>query len=338
MRQIWIPRIGNPDVLEIREAPDPNPGQGQVRIRVDAAGVNFADIMARVGLYPDAPKLPAVVGYEVSGEIDAVGKGVEGFREGRHVFALTRFGGYSDRVVVPANQVFPVPANMKTGDAAAIPVNYLTAWLMLVYLGGVREGETVLVHAAAGGVGLAAVQICKWRGARVFGTASVGKHERLREMGVAECIDYHTQDFEREVMTRTGGRGVDIVLDAVGGASAKKGYRILAPLGRLFQFGASSMSTGKTRSILSALKGVVSMPIFFPIKLMNENRTVSGVNLGHLWDEVDKLRGMAEEMAPLFDDGTLRPVVDRKFSFAEASAAHAYIQDHKNFGKVLLVP
>ena len=155
MRQVWIPKTGGPEVLEVREAPDPEPGPGAVRIRVAAAGINFADLLARMGLYPDAPKLPAVVGYEVAGTVDRVGAGA-GLAEGDRVVALTRFGGYSDAVVVPGFQAIALPAAVGFEKAAALPVNYLTAWLMLVHLGNLRAGDRVLVHAAAGGVGQAA--------------------------------------------------------------------------------------------------------------------------------------------------------------------------------------
>ena len=199
MKQIWIPKIGEPSVLEVREAADPEAGAGEVRIRVAASGINFADILARMGLYPDAPKLPAVVGYEVSGHVDQVGPEAEGFVEGDRVVALTRFGGYSDLITVPANQVAPISDALSFDSAATLPVNYLTAWIMLVWLGKVREGDRVLVHAVAGGVGQAALQICKHFGAEVLGTASASKHPRLREVGVAHAIDYRHQDFETEV-------------------------------------------------------------------------------------------------------------------------------------------
>lgn len=338
MRQVWIPKIGGPEVLEVREAPDPTPGAGEVRIRVEAAGVNFADIMARMGLYPDAPKLPTVVGYEVAGTIDAVGAGAGERKVGDRVVAFTRFGGYSDVVVVPERQAFAVPDGMSTEAAAAMPVNYATAWLMLVRLGNVQAGDRVLVHAVAGGVGQAAVQICNWRGAEVIGTASASKHPRLKEMGVAHTIDYTREDFEARVRDITSGRGVDIAIDAVGGESFKKSYRSLAPMGRLFMFGASSFAEGRTRSLLAALKGIVNTPVFLPIPMMNTNRGVFGVNLGHLWDEVEMLKKSMGEMLDLVREGHLAPVVDKTFPFDRAGDAHAYIQDRRNFGKVLLTP
>ncbi|MFV2072972.1 MAG: medium chain dehydrogenase/reductase family protein [Thermoanaerobaculales bacterium] len=338
MKQVWIPKMGEPEVLEVREAPDPQPRAGQVRIRVAAAGINFADILARMGLYPDAPKLPAVVGYEVAGIVDGTGEGVDDFADGDRVLGLTRFGGYSDVVCVPRVGVRRLPENLDLEGAASIPVNWLTAWLMLVRLGNVRPGERVLVHACAGGVGLAAVQICRHFGADVIGAASPSKHDRLREMGVAECIDYRSQDFEEEVARITDGKGVDIVLDAVGGISFSKSYRCLTDLGRLFVFGASSLAPGTRRKIGAALVGLLRMPSFKPVDLMQNNRGVIGVNLGHLWHRGDELAEMLGKITELFADGTFRPVVDRSFAFDDAAAAHRYIQERRNFGKVVLTP
>ncbi len=336
MRQIWISKRGGPDVLQVREAPDEPVGAGHVAVDVRAAGINFADIMARMGLYPDAPPLPCVVGYEAGGTVSEVGDGVTDVAVGDRVTAMTRFSGYSDRLVVPVQQVAAIPDDLSFEEAAAIPVNYLTAWLMLVKLGNVEAGERVLVHAAAGGVGQAAVQICKWRGATVVGTASKGKHARLRDLGVEHVIDYRNEDFEAAVRAKVG--TVDIVLDAVGGESLAKGYRLLAPMGRLFAFGASSFAPGQTRSLLAAVGGMIRMPKFKPVQLMDDNRGVFGVNLGHLWDDIDRLRPMLDAILDGVTAGHLAPVVDRSFSFDEASAAHTYIQERKNFGKVVLTP
>lgn len=338
VRQVWITKKGGPEVLQVREAPDPEPKPGEVRVRVAAAGINFADVLARMGLYPDAPPLPTVVGYEVAGTVDRVGAGVEGVREGDRVGSLTRFGGYSSLVCIPADQAYPLPASLSFEKAAAIPVTYLTAWIMLVHLGNVGAGDKVLVHAAAGGVGQAALQICRWKGAEVIGTASASKHARLKELGVAHCIDYRTQDFLAEVKRVTGGRGVDIALDAVGGESFRKSYKALAPLGRLYVFGVSAMAPGKTRSILSAARGLWEMPAFRPIPMMNANRGVHGVNVGHLWKQRVLLSRMLGEIVAKVGDGTFDPVVDRVFPFSRAADAHAYIQDRGNFGKVLLAP
>jgi NADPH:quinone reductase-like Zn-dependent oxidoreductase len=338
MRQIVTTTTGGIDVLKVQQKPDPTPRDDQVLIRVRAAGLNFADILSRQGLYPDSPPKPCVMGYEVSGVVEAVGKEVNSSFAGRSVAAMMRFGGQSDLVAVKATQIFEKPEKLTFEQAAAIPVNYMTAWLMLVWLGCVREGDRVLVHAAAGGVGQAALQICRWKGAEVIGTASASKHARLRELGVAHCIDYRTQDFLAEVKRITGGRGVDVALDAVGGDSFRRSYRALAPLGRLYLFGASALAPGKKMSVVSAARGLWAMPTFRPIPLMNANKGVHGVNLGHLWDQTELLGRMMREIVALVADRTFDPVVDRTFPFAQAGDAHAYIQDHRNFGKVLLTP
>jgi NADPH:quinone reductase-like Zn-dependent oxidoreductase len=333
MRSVWIPKAGPPEVLEVRDGPDPAPRPGEVLIRVRAAGVNFADVSARLGLYPDAPPFPCVVGYEVAGVVEQA-PDVPGVAPGRRVVALTRFGGYAEAVAVPAAQVFPLPEALSFEQGAAIPVNYLTAVLMLRRFGNVQAGDRVLVHAAAGGVGMAAIQLCRLAGAEVIGTASASKHAVLRDAGVAHAIDYRTQDFETEVMRLTGGRGVDIALDATG--AFRKSYRCLAPLGRLVCFGFSAAATGMTPNRLAALPKLLGMGLFHPIQLMNANKAVMGVNLGHLWDHIDLLR---REMLGLLADteaGRIAPVVGKTFPLADAAGAHRYIQERRNVGKVLL--
>lgn len=338
MRQIWIPKIGGPDVLELRELPDPHPEKGQVRIDVAGSGINFADIMARMGMYPDAPPLPAVVGYEVSGVVDEVGEEVTTHKAGDRVLAFIRFGGYSDKVVVNEDQAMALPENLPTIDAAGIPVNYLTAWTMMVHLGNIKPGETVLVHSAGGGVGLAALQIANWREAKVIGTASASKHDRLEKLGVWKCIDYNTEDFAKVVKETTKGRGADLILDAVGGKSFSKSYKCLAPFGKLFLFGGSSLAPSKSRKLVSAIAGLVQMPRFSPISLMQNNRGVFGVNMGRLWGEKAHLQQAMQRVLELVEKGAFAPVIDKVFPFDQAAQAHHYIQDRKNFGKVLLKP
>ena len=203
MRAVVITRHGPPEVLKVEERPDPPVGPGEVRIAVRAAGINFADTMARAGVYPDAPKPPSVVGYEVAGEVESVGDGVEGTKVGDRVLAGTRFGGYAELVSVPDGQIVPLPDRLSFEQGAAFPVNYATAYAGLVIMGGLKEGERALIHAAAGGVGISAIQIAKWRGAEIFGTASASKHEAIKGQGVDHAIDYRSQDFRDEVMRRT---------------------------------------------------------------------------------------------------------------------------------------
>ena len=339
MRQVWITRVGPPEVLQLREAPDPSPGPGEVRIRVKASGINFADIMARLGLYQDAPKLPTVVGYEVAGDIDAVGAGATR-AVGEKVMALPHFGGYSDVVCVPEGQVIPLPDGMSYDEGAAIPVTYLTAYQMLIQMGALKEGERVLVHSAAGGVGLAAIDLCRILGAEIYGTASSAKHDLLRAHGVHHVIDYRTKDYEEEVSRLTGGHGVHLVLDAMGGEHWKKGYRCLAPTGRLVMFGLSSAATGKSRSLWSLVWTLAQTPFFSfpPPKLISDNKALIGVNLGHLWSEREMLFGWLQRILAWYREGKVRPTIGARFALDRAAEAHHYIQDRRNVGKVVLVP
>ncbi len=217
MRAVVITKHGGPGVLQVHEKPDPALGPGEVRIDVAAAGINFADVMARMGLYPDAPKTPCVVGYEVAGTILELGEGVAGLSHGQRVFAGTQFGGYASQVSVPASDVLALPDELSFEQGAAIPVNYATAWAGLVGYGNLQPGERVLVHSVGGGVGIAATQIAKRIGAEVIGTASPGKHERIRELGVDQAIDYTRSGWER------GAGRFDVILDAIGGKSFRTG-------------------------------------------------------------------------------------------------------------------
>jgi NADPH:quinone reductase-like Zn-dependent oxidoreductase len=339
MKAIWITRFGGPEVLAVREGPDPEPGPGQVRVRVRAAGLNFAEIMARLGLYPDAPKPPCVVGYEAAGVVDAVGRGVSAPAPGTNVLALTRFGAQAEALCLPAAQAVPMPEGMTFEEGAALPVNYLTAYHALFRVAALRPGETVLVHMAAGGVGIAALQLCRTVPDVVtFGTASASKHAAIRAEGCDFPIDYHTVDYAREVRHLTKGKGVDVVLDPLGGNDWRKGYRLLRPAGRLIAYGFANLATGERRSVWKSARVAVGVPIFTPIGLMNDNRAVAGVNMGHLWNEMDMLTAELKALLELHGKRAVRPHVDSVFRFEQAGEAHRRIQSRQNVGKVVLVP
>ncbi len=335
MKQLVIPRYGPPEVLEVREAPDPPVEPGTVRIRVHAAGINFSDLLARQGLYPDAPKPPCTVGYEVAGVVDAVGDGVGAPRRGDAVVATTRFGGQSELVVVPASSVFPLPAGWSAEQGAAFPVVYLTAHHLLVRVAAAQRGETVLVHSAAGGVGLAVAELGRLLGLRVLGLASASKHDVLRQYGVEPFDARNPQWFD--AVRGAAPRGVSVVLDAVGGDSWRRGYALLAPAGRLVCYGASVLSDGSGRNLLKTLWRVLRFPRFGPLALMNDNRSVAGVNLGHVWTEQALLGPQIAALLGYAREGKLTPRVDRAFPLAEAAVAHHYIHERRNVGKVVLV-
>jgi len=336
MRQVVITRHGPPDVLQRREAPDPVPGHGEVRIAVRAAGVNFADILARVGLYPDAPKPPCVVGYEVAGYLDAIGPGVSSRRMGDRVLALTHFGGYADKVVVPASQCYLVPSRLGDAEAAAVPVTYLTAIAALYRLAALEPGETVLIHGAAGGVGTAAVQLARLRHAVIIGTTSPAKHDAVRGLGADHVIDYRRTDVVAEIRRLTKNRGVDVALDPFGGKSVRQSYRLLAPLGRLVVFGVSQALPGERRSLWHAARMLLQTPVFLPLALMNHNRGVFGLNLGRLWAESARLDALMQVLLAELESGGLQPIVSREFPLERAADAHRFIHERRNIGKVVL--
>jgi NADPH:quinone reductase-like Zn-dependent oxidoreductase len=343
MRAVVITRHGGPEVLQVQERPDPPVGRGEVRIAVRAAGINFADTLARTGLYPDAPKVPCVVGYEVAGEVESVGEGVGSVKSGDRVLAGTRFNGQAELVTVPESMVYELPEPLSFEQGAAFPVNYATAQAGLVVMGGLKERERVLIHAAAGGVGISATQIAKRVGAEVFGTASASKHEAIRAQGVDHPIDYRSQDFAQEVRRITGGEGIDVAFDALGPSSFRKDYQLLRAGGRLIMYGASEVQTGERRSVPTALRSVVkspfsSMPWWKGLGVMTENKGVFGLNMLSWWDTERSLDRVIKPLIPELQRGELKPVVAEAFSFDQAPDAHRFIAQRRNVGKVVLIP
>jgi NADPH:quinone reductase-like Zn-dependent oxidoreductase len=343
MRAVVLTGTGGPEVLQVQERPDPAVGPGQVRIAVRAAGINFADTMARVGLYPDAPKPPCVLGYEVAGEIESLGEGVSEWKLGDRVVAGTRFGGQAELVCVDAAQVLPLPARLSFEQGAAFPVNYGTAYAALMLMGGLREGDRVLIHAAGGGVGISATQIARNAGAEIFGTASPGKHDAIRAHGVTHAIDYRGQDFEAEVMQITAGEGVDLVIDALGPTSFRKDYRLLRSGGRMVMYGLSESSSAGGRDLPATLKSLLKMPLatmpwWKSLLVMNENKGVFGLNMLSWWDREGNLDRLTAPLMADLEAGRLEPVVAEAFPFDRAGEAHEFIAQRRNVGKVLLFP
>lgn len=343
MKALVLTGTGGPEVLKVQERPDPPVGPGEVRVAVRAAGINFADTMARVGLYPDAPKLPCVLGYEVAGEIESLGEGVADLAVGDRVMAGTRFGGQAELVTVPAAQVLPLPERLSFEQGAAFPVNYGTAYAALTIMGGMRAGDRVLIHAAAGGVGISATQLARNAGAEIFGTSSPSKHEAIRAQGVAHAIDYRGQDFEAEVMRITGGEGVDLIIDALGPTSFRKDYRLLRSGGRLVMYGLSESSSAGARNLPATLKALAKMPLatmpwWKSLALMSENKGVFGLNMLSWWDREGSLDRLTEPLRADLDAARLEPVVAASFPFERAGEAHEFIAQRRNVGKVVLFP
>ncbi len=334
MRAVVITKKGDPSVLQVQERPDPPPpGPGEVRVDVRACGVNFADTLARVGLYEDAPPLPTVVGYEVSGTVTAVGDGVTTPAVGDRVMAGTRFGGYVDTINVRANDAIPLADNLSFEQGAAIPVNYATAWAALRGFGSLQAGERVLIHAAAGGVGISALQLAKAAGAEVHGTASPGKHARLAELGLDRAIDYRSDGWWK------GLPSYDVILDAVGGQSFRRSYDLLRAGGRLVAYGASSIQQGEKRNLRRVLPQAARMFRGFNlIDQMSNSKAIIGLNMLALWDDRGTLEPWITPLGALLADGTINPVVHAAVPFANAPEAHRIIAARENVGKVVLVP
>ena len=336
MRALVITQHGPPEVLKILDRPDPEVGPGEVRIAVKAAGVNFSDLLARVGMYPDAPKPPCVIGYEVAGDVESVGDGVESLKPGDRVIAGTRFGGQGELAATAAGNVFPLPDGWSYEKGASVPVVYVTAYAGMIRYGNVLQGERVLVHAAAGGVGIAATQIGKHLGAELYGTASASKHDAVRGFGIEHPIDYHSQDFVKEIRRITSEkRPLDLVMDAVGGSSFRKSWSLLGAGGRLVAFGASEAGGGDRREIGKALKMLATSPIFPVLTMMRDSKSVIGLNMLTLQDA----KGLGDYMQPLTDlmeQGVIDPVVAEAFPVEQAADAHRYLSERKNIGKVVL--
>jgi len=300
--------------------------------------------MARFGLYPDAPPLPAVFGYEIAGTVSSVGAGVEEWVAGDPVLAMTRFGGYSSKVCLSTRQVFRRPDGMTAEEGAALPVNYLTAFQAMVVMGGLRGADEmggrrqrVLVHSASGGVGTAAADLGRIYDVELFGTASPAKHAYIQERGYAHAIDYRSGDWVAEVLRLSDGRGMDLILDPVGGEYWKKNLKCLSPTGRLVAYGFSSAAGGGKWKAIQQLSRVPWLR-FSPLSLISSNHGVLGVNLGHLWKMADAVGAWMRQLLKYYETGRIHPHVDRVFSFEEAVDAHRYIEERKNRGKVLLRP
>ena len=335
MRKIVYPKAGGVETIQIVDVEDPLPGKGQVCVRVHRAGVNFAELMMRQGLYGSSPDFPFTPGYETSGEIIRVGEGVVGFSVGDRVLAMPGFGGYSEVVCLDSGRVFPIPESVSFEQAAAIPVTYGTAFHMLVYLGNLSKNETVLIHHAAGGVGTAVSQICSSFGASlVIGTASSPKNEFVDSLGM-KFVDRDSEDFVEICKEMTDGKGVHHAIDPVGGKHLMRSYNALRKGGKLYYFGASAAVRGNRRSRMAEIKMWLGMPKFDPLRMMTSNKAVFGVHMG-LIDDSSTFRGHLESLSGMLQEGKIDPIIDSVWRFEDVAEAQMHIHDRKNRGKVLL--
>ena len=333
--RVIIKKAGGVSAITTEPMQAPTPKAGEVRIKVAYAGINFADLLMRLGFYQPRPPFPFTPGYEVSGVVDALGKGVAGLEVGQKVVAAMRNGGQASFVLSPVDRVIPLPDGMSLQAAASTPVTYMTAHHMLHHLGHLRPEDKVLVHGGAGGVGTAALQLCKWAGVKqVWATSSKGKHHIIEHYG-ARPIDRHNEDFEAIIKEETGGTGVDHILDPIGGDHLRRSLSCLAEGGRLYTYGMSAAAPSGKRSLLKALFALRRMPKFDPLRLMTRNRAVFGVHMG-TWSNEAVMHGQLARIVEGIQTGHLEPIVDSVFDATNVQEAHQYIHDAKNIGKVLL--
>jgi NADPH:quinone reductase-like Zn-dependent oxidoreductase len=334
VRVVVLRKHGPPERLQVEQRPDPpTPGPGEVTVAIAATGIAFSEVMARIGVYPPAPKPPCVLGTDIAGTVLTVGEGVDTLAVGDRVFGVTHYGGYAERANTLADNLRVLPPRLTYEQGAAIAVNYATAWLALVSYGGLpyRPGARVLVHAAAGGVGIAATQIAKRYGAEVWGTASPAKHEAIRAIGVDHPVDYREDGWERALPK------FDVILDPLGGRSWRTSYRLLRPGGRSINYGASSFAPDARRSPIAFLRGLAGMRKINPLKQMWDSKAIVGVMIPTLWDELGSYGQLLEPLLDLIEDGTITPVIDTSFGLDQAADAHRRLVDRKNIGKVVLL-
>jgi len=338
MKAIYLVKTGDAHAaFEQREAADPSPGAGEVRIAVEAFGLNYADVSARHGLYQDAPPMPSVLGYEVVGRVDAVGAGVTAFTGGERVAALTRFGGYATRAVTDARAAVVIPESMDVGVAAALPTQGCTAYYMAIDSIHLHEGDHVLIHAAAGGVGTLLVQMCLRAGCVVYGTAgSAGKLDLLRQLGVHHPINYRSSDFATEIRRLRGDAGLDVIYDSIGGASVRRGIQLLGAGGKIVCFGAASHEAGPLQPLRS-IAFVASWGLPHPIPLLMRSRSLMGVNMLRISDErPEVLARCMRGVADLALAGDLTPIVGGRFAAADIAKAHALLESRDSTGKIVV--
>ncbi len=320
MKTVVVTRYGGPEVLEIRDVEIPEPGARMIRIKVKAAGMNYADIMQREGLYPNGPKAPFGAGFEVAGVVDAVGTGVDMWNIGDEVMGFCQ-NGYSEYVLAPAAQTMPKPEQLDFHQAAAVPCQYLTAYHALLTLGRLQQGQTVLIQAAAGGLGTLMVQIARNIGARVIGTASTDeKCAMLRDLGCDHPINYAKDDFVPLVKEITGNKGCDLVIESVGGEVFEKSLKCLKSRGMLVTLGIASKES----------------PSVNAAKLLANNWIVAGMHLMAYTTDLPAMANAIRDLHTWLLDGKLTVLAKHSFPLAQAAEAQQFISDRKSTGKVVL--
>lgn len=334
MRGVLLRKPGPPESLQVEILPDPTPGPGEVLIQVRAAGVNFADVLARQGLYPDAPKPPTIPGFESAGDVVALGAGVERFQVGQRVLAYHVAGGYAEKIAVAAERVIPLPDSIPYQTAVVIPLNYGTAYVALYRTGPVESGMRVFVHAAAGGVGLAALDLGRRVGFEMTGAASTHfKRARLLHAGVRHVVSSRHLRVDRVGQRIYGGKAYDIVLDSVGGKTVKQGLRSLRAGGRVVSLGVGSLSGG---GLLGAIRMLLGAPRFSFLDLLQPSVGLHGVNLRRLMDDPAMVRSVLKTLVSWTAAGEITPEPGRVMALEDVGIAHRMLEARSNVGKIVL--
>ena len=337
MKAAVVTRFGPPEVLQIQERRTPVPREEEVLVKVKAIGLNFADVMARIGVYPAVPEPPFVPGIEFSGIITAIGKEVHNVKKGDRVWGFSKQGAYAEFVCVPSAMVQSLPKGLDFQHAVAIGVTYLTAYHALVTLANVRKKERVLIHAAAGGVGIAATQIARHLGAEIF--ATVGSSEKMeipRAHGAHVVINYSQEKFADVIRKQTDDEGVDVILDSVSGKVMKEGWKLLAPMGRYVLFGFAAVTGEHGVNKFKAAREVLAVPIIFPSTLASKNIGLFGFNLYFLAHKTEYFHAAWNKIMDWHSKGIIKPVIGKVFSFDRIAEAQAFLQTRKSIGKVVV--
>lgn len=325
------------EAFELQEKPTPAPGKGEVLIASEGFGLNFADVMARLGMYKDCPPLPAVIGYENVGRITELGEGVTGLAVGDRVLAFTRFGGYADHVISPEMAVAKIPDTLSIGEATALATQYITAYYAAEDCVSLHAGDHVLIHAAAGGVGTALVQLLKRKGCVVFGTAgSEEKLQYLRELGVDYPINYRQEDYQQKIESLGFARKMDATFNPVGGDYVKKDYALLNAGGKVVIYGASKMTDAKG-NIIKMLKLLFGFGWWSPIKFVSSSTAMIGINMLRIADyKPEAFQRCLKAVIELAEKGAIKPTVGKEFPHEELAAAHDYLGGRQSIGKVAI--
>ncbi len=333
---VLIKKGSSKDALKIQEVPDVHPTQGQVRIKVECFGLNYADVMARNGLYDAAPKMPCVVGYEVVGIIDEIGQDVPKDMMSKRVVAFTRFGGYAEYAVTSWEACAEI-GDMNAGEACAIAVQYATAYYMSWDAVNLHAGDKVMIHAGAGGVGTALIQLCKLKDCTVFANAgSQEKLEYMKSQGADHVINYREKDYATEIPKILGDQKLQATFNPIAGSTFKKDLKLLGSGGKLLLFGGSERS-GKKWGILSSLNFVRKMGLMIPIGLVMSSKSVMGVNMLNIGDDEPKiLQRCMTEVVKLVLEGKLKPHIGGEFSAENIADAHDLLESRKSIGKIVV--